>query len=168
MHVIKMVISSFFFFLHANILTVMMIANALVNLLMLIIRLSMMHIIIKFDFIMRTLSLSLPSTCFFFHSIWFPFTGNFVPPQTFVSTGSQIMIALRRFHGSGGGGGSANYDHNDEFIDGAYMFHDGQYLCREFETYMHLFTFYFVHRAVYHFVCFCHTCKIWHNSLLLN
>lgn len=47
--------------------------------------------------------------------------GNFVPPQTFVSTGSQIMIVLRRFHGSG----AANYDHNDEFIDGAYMFHDG-------------------------------------------
>lgn len=55
--------------------------------------------------------------------------GNFVPPQTFVSTGSQIMIALRRFHGSGSGSGSGanspNYDHNDEFIDGAYMFHDG-------------------------------------------
>lgn len=54
--------------------------------------------------------------------------GNFVPPQTFVSTGSQIMIALRRFHGSPAGSGassSANYDHNDEFIDGAYMFHDG-------------------------------------------
>ncbi|XP_055320957.1 uncharacterized protein LOC129577604 [Sitodiplosis mosellana] len=52
--------------------------------------------------------------------------GNFVPPQTFVSTGSQIMIALRRFHGSpaGSGASSANYDHNDEFIDGAYMFHD--------------------------------------------
>lgn len=50
--------------------------------------------------------------------------GNFVPPQTFSSTGSQIMIALRRFHGSG----SSNYDHNDEFIDGAYMFHDGLYL----------------------------------------
>lgn len=60
--------------------------------------------------------------------------GNFLPPQTFVSTGSQIMIALRRFHGSGsgsGGGGGAgvggvNYDHNDEYIDGAYMFHDGK------------------------------------------
>ncbi|XP_031640419.1 uncharacterized protein LOC116352170 [Contarinia nasturtii] len=49
-------------------------------------------------------------------------SGNFVPPQTFSSTGSQIMIALRRFHGSGGA--SSNYDHNDEFIDGAYMFHD--------------------------------------------
>lgn len=53
--------------------------------------------------------------------------GNFVPPQTFVSTGSQIMIALRRFHGTGAGS-SANYDHNDEFIDGAYMFHDGWYI----------------------------------------
>lgn len=57
--------------------------------------------------------------------------GNFVPPQTFVSTGSQIMVALRRFHGTGSGSGatnSANYDHNDEFIDGAYMFHDGKLL----------------------------------------
>lgn len=55
--------------------------------------------------------------------------GNFVPPQTFVSTGSQIMIALRRFHGSPAGSGvsAANYDHNDEFIDGAYLFHDGEY-----------------------------------------
>lgn len=38
------------------------------------------------------------------------------------------MIALRRFHGTSSGGAgasSANYDHNDEFIDGAYMFHDG-------------------------------------------
>lgn len=52
--------------------------------------------------------------------------GNFLPPQTFVSTGSQIMIALRRFHGSSGAS-SSNYDHNDEFIDGAYMFHDGLY-----------------------------------------
>lgn len=56
--------------------------------------------------------------------------GNFLPPQTFVSTGSQIMIALRRFHGSASGANGAsapNYDHNDEFIDGAYMFHDGLY-----------------------------------------
>lgn len=54
--------------------------------------------------------------------------GNFLPPQTFVSTGSQIMIELRRFHGSGSGAGigGVNYDHNDEYIDGAYMFHDGE------------------------------------------
>lgn len=50
--------------------------------------------------------------------------GNFLPTQTFVSTGPQIMIALRRFHA----GSSQNYDHNDEFVDGAYMFHDGK-LC---------------------------------------
>lgn len=56
--------------------------------------------------------------------------GNFLAPQTFVSSGSQIMIALRRFHGSGG---SANYDHNDEFIDGAYLFHDGKFTC-DFNT----------------------------------
>lgn len=49
--------------------------------------------------------------------------GNFLPPQTFISTGSQIMIVLRRFHGSSGG---TNISQNDEeFIDGAYMFHDG-------------------------------------------
>lgn len=45
--------------------------------------------------------------------------GNFFPPQTFISTGSQIMVALRRPNT-----GSADY--NDEFIDGAYMFHDGE------------------------------------------
>lgn len=68
--------------------------------------------------------------------------GNFVPPQTFVSTGSQIMIALRRFHGSGSGGGSgansANYDHNDEFIDGAYMFHDGLFFIYIWPLILHL------------------------------
>lgn len=58
--------------------------------------------------------------------------GNFLPPQTFISSGSQIMIALRRFHGSAsqstiamGGNSGGPHDHNDEFIDGAYMFHDG-------------------------------------------
>lgn len=45
--------------------------------------------------------------------------GNFLPPQTFVSTGSQIMVALRRPNSVG------TQDYNDEFIDGAYMFHDG-------------------------------------------
>lgn len=56
--------------------------------------------------------------------------GNFAPPQTFVSTGSQIMIALRRFQSSSSAASSAtsaaNYDPNDEYIDGAYMFHDGK------------------------------------------
>lgn len=55
--------------------------------------------------------------------------GNFLPPQTFISTGSQIMIALRRFHGHASQVGSPNggqVDFNDEFIDGAYMFHDGE------------------------------------------
>lgn len=59
--------------------------------------------------------------------------GNFAAPQTFISSGSQIMVALRRFHTSGqnnivqtnGGGGAAN-EYNEEFIDGAYMFHDGK------------------------------------------
>lgn len=46
--------------------------------------------------------------------------GNFLPPQTFISSGSQIMVALRRPN-------SAVNDNNDEFIDGAYMFHDGKY-----------------------------------------
>lgn len=38
------------------------------------------------------------------------------------------MIVLRRFHGTASpaaGGTTQNYDYNDEFIDGAYMFHDG-------------------------------------------
>lgn len=37
------------------------------------------------------------------------------------------MVVLRRFHGSSSsaGGPPPNYDYNDEFIDGAYMFHDG-------------------------------------------
>lgn len=54
--------------------------------------------------------------------------GNFLPPQTFISTGSQIMIALRRFHGNGASSGNigGSHDYNDEFIDGAYMFHDGK------------------------------------------
>lgn len=58
--------------------------------------------------------------------------GNFLPPQTFISTGSQIMVVLRRYHGSSspGGGPSPNYDYNDEFVDGAYMFHDGSFSIR--------------------------------------
>lgn len=53
--------------------------------------------------------------------------GNFLQPQTFTSTGSQIMVVLRRYHGSSSsaGGPPPNYDFNDEFVDGAYMFHDG-------------------------------------------
>lgn len=54
--------------------------------------------------------------------------GHFLPPQTFISTGSQIMVVLRRYHGSSPAGGpSPNYDYNDEFVDGAYMFHDGSF-----------------------------------------
>lgn len=57
--------------------------------------------------------------------------GNFLPPQTFISTGSQIMIALRRFHSTSQNNivqpnGAGPNDYNDEFIDGAYMFHDGK------------------------------------------
>lgn len=55
--------------------------------------------------------------------------GNFLPPETFISTGSQIMIALRRFHSSINNvqpNGAGPNDYNDEFIDGAYMFHDGE------------------------------------------
>lgn len=46
--------------------------------------------------------------------------GNFVTPQTFISSGTQIMVALRRSNSAAQG------DYNDEFIDGAYMFHDGK------------------------------------------
>lgn len=65
--------------------------------------------------------------------------GIFLPPQTFVSTGSQIMIALRRFHStstqastSNGGNG----DYNEEFVDGAYMFHDGEFLIISFISWL--------------------------------
>jgi len=47
--------------------------------------------------------------------------GSFLAPQTFVSSGPQIMVALRR---------SSNTAANEadiEFIDGAYMFHNGTY-----------------------------------------
>ncbi|XP_037049170.1 uncharacterized protein LOC119083557 [Bradysia coprophila] len=47
--------------------------------------------------------------------------GNFLPPQTFISSGSQIMVALRRPNS-----GANEPNNNDEFIDGAYMFHDEQ------------------------------------------
>lgn len=45
--------------------------------------------------------------------------GEFLSPQTFISTGPQIMIALRRSQ-------PANDQNDIEFIDGAYMFHDGR------------------------------------------
>lgn len=53
--------------------------------------------------------------------------GNFLKPETFKSSGSQIMIALRRFQSSSQPGGAGPADYNDEFIDGAYMFHDGKW-----------------------------------------
>lgn len=47
--------------------------------------------------------------------------GVFILPQTFVSTGSQIIVVLRR--------AGPQHDVNDiEFIDGAFMFHDGKLL----------------------------------------
>lgn len=49
--------------------------------------------------------------------------GAFVTPLTFVSSGSQIMVALRRPPATAG---ATLTDLNEEFIDGAYMFHDGK------------------------------------------
>lgn len=61
--------------------------------------------------------------------------GYFLPPQTFISTGSQIMVALKRFHGGGSTQTMTNNGpHDEEFIDGAYMFHDGE-LNLEFNYY---------------------------------
>lgn len=43
---------------------------------------------------------------------------EFIAPLTFISSGSQIIIILKRSN-------SANAD--DEFVEGAFMFHDGRY-----------------------------------------
>lgn len=66
--------------------------------------------------------------------------GQFVAPQSFISSGAQLMVALRRPQQQGGGGGGsaaasaqlvldangATVAVDEEFIDGAYMFHDVQ------------------------------------------
>lgn len=46
--------------------------------------------------------------------------GEFRKPETFISTGSQITIVLRR-------AGPANEQEDVEFIDGAYIFHDEEH-----------------------------------------
>ena len=46
-------------------------------------------------------------------------SGVFIPPLTFVSSGPQIVVILRR--------AAPPHDINDvEFIDGAYLFHNGK------------------------------------------
>lgn len=46
--------------------------------------------------------------------------GIFLLPETFISSGSQITVILRR--------AGAPHDVNDvEFIEGAFMFHDGEW-----------------------------------------
>lgn len=63
--------------------------------------------------------------------------GQYAAPQTFTSTGAQLMVALRRPQAAGppvdgatGGasaaGGGGGGDDGEDFIDGAYMFHDVQ------------------------------------------
>lgn len=54
--------------------------------------------------------------------------GYFVSPQTFISTGSQIMVALKRFHSTSAQTITSTGPHDEEFIDGAYMFHDGIFM----------------------------------------
>lgn len=48
--------------------------------------------------------------------------GSFVAPRAFISSGAQLMVALRRPQSSGSAAATAD----EEFVDGAYMFHDVQ------------------------------------------
>lgn len=58
-------------------------------------------------------------------------TGKYASPQSYISSSSQLMVTLRRPLSSGplasnAGGGSAKVDGEEDFIEGAYMFHDVQ------------------------------------------